>query len=234
MTHFFRDQESFAALEANIPQLFAGKKKDDQIRVWVAGCATGEEAYSIAMLLCEHAERLDSPPTVQIFATDIDDQAIDDAREGLYPATIEADVSQERLRRFFRKDHGRYRVKKELREKVLFASHNLLKDAPFSRLDMISCRNLLIYLTAKAQEQVFDIFHFSLRAGGLLFLGGAETTEPGQCALLPGGCEAPALRPPFHAAAGLENAAAAAARSSAGLASAGRRALAGAAAVAPI
>jgi two-component system CheB/CheR fusion protein len=175
VTHFFRDQESFAALAANIPQLFAGKRKEDQIRVWVAGCATGEEAYSIAMLLCEHADRLDFPPAIQVFASDIDDQSIVDARAGLYPATIEADVTTERLRRFFVRDHGRYRVRKELREKILFASHNLLKDAPFSRLDLVSCRNLLIYLNGKAQEQAFDIFHFALRSGGLLFIGSSES-----------------------------------------------------------
>src|SRR5215212_3980223 len=177
VTHFFRDQAAFAALEANVPQLFAGKKQHDQIRVWVAGCATGEEAYSIAMLLCEHAERLESPPAIQVFATDVDEQSIQDARQGMYPTTIEADVSAERLRRFFAKDHGRYRVRKALREKVLFAPHNLLSDAPFSNLDLVSCRNLLIYLNPKAQDQVFDIFHFALRAGGLLFIGGAETAN---------------------------------------------------------
>ncbi len=165
VTHFFRDRESFAALEANVPQLFAGKKQDDQVRVWVAGCATGEEAYSIAMLLCEHAARLESPPAIQIFATDIDEQAIHDARDGLYPATIEADVSQERLRRFFDRDHGRYRVKKEMREKVLFASHNLLKDAPFSRLDLVSCRNLLIYLNAHSAGAGLRYFPFRAPPG---------------------------------------------------------------------
>ena len=174
MTHFFRDQESFHALEANIPQLFAGKRREDHVRVWVVGCATGEEAYSIAMLLCEHAERLDAPPPIQVFATDIDDAAIHDGRDGIYPSTIEADVSLERLRQFFVNDHGRYRVRKELREKVLFAAHNLLRDAPFSRVDLISCRNLLIYLNRKAQDQVFDIFHFALRSGGMLFVGGSE------------------------------------------------------------
>ncbi len=118
----------------------------------MAGCATGEEAYSLAIILCEHADRLERPPSIQIFASDMDDQSIHDARDGLYPATIEADVSQERLRRFFAKDHGRYRVRKELREKVLFAAHDLLKDPPFSRVDLVSCRNLLIYLTPKAQD----------------------------------------------------------------------------------
>jgi two-component system CheB/CheR fusion protein len=180
VTHFFRDREAFAALEANVPQLFAGKKKDDEIRVWVAGCATGEEAYSVAMLLCEHAQRLESPPSIQVFATDIDEQAIADARDGLYPAMIEADVTPERLREFFVRDHGRYRVRKEIREKILFAAHNLLRDAPFSRCDLICCRNLLIYLTAKAQTQVFDIFHFALRSGGLLFIGGSENNSQAQ------------------------------------------------------
>ncbi len=177
VTHFFRDRASFAALEANVPQLFAGKNKQDHVRVWVAGCATGEEAYSLAILLCEYAERLGNPPSIQVFASDVDEQAVQDARDGLYPATIEADVSQDRLRRFFRKDHGRYRVRKELREKVLFASHNLLRDPPFSRVDLISCRNLLIYLNPQAQERVFDIFHFALRAGGLLFVGGSESSN---------------------------------------------------------
>ena len=175
VTHFFRDQESFAALEANVPQLFAGRRETDQIRVWVAGCASGEEAYSIAILLCEHAERLEHAPSIQIFASDLDEHAIQDARAGLYPTTIEADVSMERLRRFFERDHGRYRVKKSLREKVLFAAHNLLRDPPFSRVDFVSCRNLLIYLNRTAQERVFDLFHFVLRPGGLLFIGSSET-----------------------------------------------------------
>src|SRR5256714_1427306 len=175
VTHFFRDQDSFAALQANVPQLFAGRRHTDQIRVWVAGCATGEEAYSIAMLLCEYAERLEQPPSIQIFATDLDEHAITDARSGMYPATIETDVSLERLRRFFEREDGRYRVKKGLREKILFATHNLLRDPPFSRVDLVSCRNLLIYLKRTAQEQVFDLFHFALRPGGLLFIGGPRT-----------------------------------------------------------
>ena len=177
MTHFFRDQASFAALEANVPQLFAGKKQADELRIWVTGCSTGEEAYSIAMLLCEHAEKLGDPPSIQIFATDVDEQAIHDAREGLYPATIEADVSQERLRQFFLRDHGRYRVKKDIRDKVLFARHNVLSDPAFSRVDLVTCRNLLIYLNQEAQGRVFDVFHFALRAGGLLFIGGAESAD---------------------------------------------------------
>jgi two-component system, chemotaxis family, CheB/CheR fusion protein len=185
VTHFFRDRDAFATLESHIPQLFAGKKKDDEIRVWVAGCASGEEAYSIAMLLCEHADRLDNPPRIQVFGTDIDEQAIAEARDGLYPSMIEADVSQERLRQFFGRDHGRYRVRKEIREKVLFAAHNLLKDAPFSRCDLVSCRNLLIYLNSRAQTQLFDIFHFALRAGGLLFIGGSENHSQAQSLFSP-------------------------------------------------
>ncbi|MEY2572854.1 MAG: two-component system, chemotaxis family, CheB/CheR fusion protein, partial [Verrucomicrobiota bacterium] len=175
VTHFFRDQESFAALEANIPQLFAGRRNREPIRVWVAGCASGEEAYSIAMLMSEYAERLDDPAPFQVFASDLDEQAIHEARSGVYPTTIEADVSIERLRRFFDRDHGRYRVKKSIREKILFAAHNLLSDPPFSRVDLISCRNLLIYLNRTAQERTFDLFHFSLRPGGMLFIGSSET-----------------------------------------------------------
>jgi two-component system, chemotaxis family, CheB/CheR fusion protein len=185
VTHFFRDRVAFASLEAHIPQLFAGKNPDDEVRVWVAGCASGEEAYSIAMLLCEHCKRLKNPPKVQIFATDVDDEAIADSRDGLYPLTIEADVSPERLREFFAKDHGRYRVRKEIREKVLFAVHDVLKDAPFSRCDLISCRNLFIYLTGEAQQAIFDVFHFALRSGGLLFLGSAENQSQAQTLFSP-------------------------------------------------
>jgi two-component system, chemotaxis family, CheB/CheR fusion protein len=175
VTNYFRDRDAFAVLESHIPQLFADKKPSDQVRVWVAGCATGEEAYSVAMLLQEHASKLDTPPTIQVFATDLDDEAIHAARAGLYPVTIEADVSPERLRRFFHKDQGKYRIKKEIRELVLFSTHDVLRDSPFSRLDLITCRNLLIYLKREAQEGIFDIFHFALRPGGLLFLGGSES-----------------------------------------------------------
>ncbi len=177
VTHFFRDRDSFAALEANIPQLFGAKQANDQVRVWVPACATGEEAYSIAILLCEQAAKLENPPSLQVFATDVDEQAIGDARDGLYPETIVADVSQERLRQFFSRDRGRYRVKKDVRESVLFAPHDVLKDPPFSRLDLISCRNLLIYLKRATQARVLEVFHFSLRPGGLLFVGGSESVE---------------------------------------------------------
>jgi two-component system CheB/CheR fusion protein len=175
VTNFFRDPEAFAALGLHIPQLFAGKGEKDQVRVWVCGCATGEEAYTVAILLHEHASRLAARPSIQVFATDLDAEAIATARAGLYPSTIEADVSPERLRRFFAPAQGRYRVRQEIRDMVLFAIHDVLKDAPFSRLDLVTCRNLLIYLKREAQERVFDIFHFALRGGGLLFLGSSET-----------------------------------------------------------
>jgi two-component system CheB/CheR fusion protein len=115
------------------------------------------------MLLCEYSAQLPVPPSIQIFATDIDDDVVQAARTGVYPLTIEADVSPERLRRFFVLEQGRYRVRQELREMVLFAQHNVLKDSPFSRLDLVTCRNLLIYLKREAQERVFDVFHFALR-----------------------------------------------------------------------
>ena len=185
VTNFFRDPDAFIALQTYIPQLFADKKDSDHVRVWVAACATGEEAYSVAMLLLEYAGQLDMAPAIQVFATDLDKDAIGIARAGLYPATIEADVSPERLRRFFLKEDGGYRVKKELRERVLFSMHNLIKDSPFSRLDLVTCRNLLIYLKRDTQEGVFDLFHFALHPGGLLFLGSAESVADGHALFAP-------------------------------------------------
>jgi two-component system CheB/CheR fusion protein len=131
------------------------------------------------MLLLEHAQRLDSPPVLQIFACDIDDAAIRVARAGHFPETIATDVSEERLRRFFVRDHNGYRVRRELRELILFATHDLLKDAPFSRMDLISCRNLLIYLNPEAQQRVFETFHFALKPDGLMFLGTSESVDDG-------------------------------------------------------
>jgi two-component system CheB/CheR fusion protein len=177
VTNFFRDREAFAALEQRIPELFAGKSAGDVVRVWSAACATGEEAFSIGMLLLEHAATLESPPAIQIFATDLADDAITFARAALYPATIQADVSEERLRRFFGKEQYGYRVRRELRECVLFAVHDLLRDAPFSRMDLITCRNLLIYLNATAQRRVLEIMHFALRPKCLLFLGSSESID---------------------------------------------------------
>ncbi len=177
VTNFFRDREAFAAVEKQIPALFADKGPADVVRVWTAACATGEETYSFAMLLVEHARTLANPPTVQVFGCDLDAQAIQTARAGVYPPSIVADVSEDRLQRFFTKDVRGYRVRRELREMVLFAEHDLLKDAPFSRISLVSCRNLLIYFDRDAQEKAMDIFHFALRPGGRLFLGHSETVD---------------------------------------------------------
>ncbi|MFN8485995.1 MAG: CheR family methyltransferase [Caldilineaceae bacterium] len=181
VTNFFRDPEAFASLEREvIPSLFQDKGPDDQVRVWVIGCATGEEAYSIGMLLLEYANQLDRPPSVQIFATDLSEEALRRGREGLYSEAISIDVSAARLARFFVKEQGGYRVRQELREIVLFAPHSLLKDPPFSKLDLITCRNVLIYLQRNVQQQLFELFHYSLRLNGYLFLGSAETIEGSQ------------------------------------------------------
>jgi two-component system CheB/CheR fusion protein len=178
VTNFFRDPESFQRLESEIvPRLFAGKGRGDHIRVWVSGCATGEEAYTLAMLLSEYAETLASPPSLQVFATDIDEDALANGRNGVYPNTIATDVSPERLKRFFVKEGRYYRVKRELREMVLFAPHNILRDSPFSKLNLVSCRNLLIYINRNMQERVLEIFHFALKPDGYLFLGSSESAE---------------------------------------------------------
>ncbi len=178
VTNFFRDKEAFAALEADvIPRLFDGKTGNDAVRVWCVACATGEEAYSIGMLLSEYAAKLDDPPKIQIFASDIAESSIANAREGRYDETISADVSPERLRRFFTKDGDYYRVKKDLRELVLFAPHNILHDSPFSRQDLVTCRNLLIYLDHPTQLKIMEVFHFALGQTGYLFLGASEMAE---------------------------------------------------------
>jgi two-component system CheB/CheR fusion protein len=178
VTNFFRDCEAFETLERGfIRRLFENKEAGDQVRVWVAGCATGEEAYTMAMMLIEFAESLTNAPAVQVFATDIDEHAIAMAREGFYTEADAADISPERLRRFFIRETNGYRVRRELREMVLFAHHNLIKDPPFSHLDLISCRNLLIYLNRAAQERVMQVFHFALNAGGFLFLGTSESVD---------------------------------------------------------
>ncbi|HEV2912213.1 MAG TPA: PAS domain S-box protein [Pyrinomonadaceae bacterium] len=178
VTNFFRDSEAFETLERGlIRRIFEGKGAGDQVRVWVAGCATGEEAYTMAMLLAEFTESLTDAPTVQVFATDIDEDAIARAREGFYTEADVADISPERLRRFFTKEIGGYRVRHELREVVLFAHHNLIKDPPFSHLDLASCRNLLIYLNRAAQERVMQVLHFALNPGGFLFLGTSESVD---------------------------------------------------------
>ena len=178
VTNFFRDREAFESVEREIiPELFKDKGPTDEVRAWVAACATGEEAYSLAMLMADQAELMEHPPAFQVFASDIDDGAIDAARSGNYPASIITDVAPTRLRQYFSKEDDRYRIRKTLRDHILFASHNLLRDPPFSRLDMISCRNLLIYLNRDVQVRVLQTFHFALKPGGYLFLGSSESAE---------------------------------------------------------
>jgi two-component system, chemotaxis family, CheB/CheR fusion protein len=183
VTSFFRDPEAFRALEEQIiPKLLAGKSGDGAIRVWSPGCSTGEEAYSLAILLAERQEALKQSFKVQIFATDIDGQAIATARAGLYPASIAADISPERLARFFKAEAGgldgspgAYSVRKGIRDLLVFSEHDVIKDPPFSRLDLISCRNLMIYMSGDLQKKIIPLFHYALNPGGTLFLGTSET-----------------------------------------------------------
>lgn len=178
VTSFFRDGAAFAALaEKGVAPIFEQLEDDAPIRVWVVGCATGEEAYSVGMLFLEEAARRAVHPIVQIFASDLDEAALAIARDGRYPKAIEADVTEERLKRFFVEDSGNYRVKKELRDLVLFSQHSALKDPPFIKLDLISCRNLLIYLQRDLQRQLCSLFHYALKPGGFLFLSSAETVN---------------------------------------------------------
>jgi two-component system CheB/CheR fusion protein len=177
VTKFFRDAHAFESLREKLFNLLRQKADSEPIRVWVAGCSTGEEAYSIAILIMEYFElsKLKKAPKVQIFATDLDMEAIEHARQGVYYENIVADVSPERLDRFFLKKDDTYLVKKELREMIVFAQHNLIKDAPFTRLDLLSCRNVMIYLTAELQKKIVPIFHYSLNNRGILFMGPAES-----------------------------------------------------------
>jgi two-component system, chemotaxis family, CheB/CheR fusion protein len=177
VTSFFRDKATFESLEKLLPDIFSNKIAGQPIRVWVAGCATGEEAYSVGMLLLEEASRHATRPHIQVFGTDLDVRALAAAREGRYPVAIEADVSEGRLRRYFSRDGDYYRVRQELRDILLFALHDLLKDPPFSHVDLVSCRNVLIYLDRELQEQVCSTFHYALNPGRYLFLGAAETAD---------------------------------------------------------
>ena len=176
VTNFFRDPKAFEALkEKVIPHLFEGKQPDGTVRVWVPACSTGEEAYSLAILLREHADGLKQGHKVQVFATDIDDQAIEKARAGLYPESIAADVSQARLTHFFTQEDSTYRIRKNIRDLVVFAKQDIIKDPPFSKVDMISCRNLLIYMEPKLQKKIMPMFYYALNRNGYLFLGTSET-----------------------------------------------------------
>jgi two-component system CheB/CheR fusion protein len=182
VTSFFRDAETFEKLERDvIPMLFDERSPDETIRLWTVGCATGEEAYSLAILLQEaiarHQSRGERPPALQVFASDLHDESLEKAREGFFPDHIEANVSAERLERFFHKEEGGYRIRQDVRELVVFAPHNLLSDPPFSKLDLVTCRNLLIYLERDVQKEIVHLFHFALRTDGFLVLGKSETIE---------------------------------------------------------
>lgn len=175
VTSFFRDREAFDALAEQLPDLVERRMQERVVRVWVPGCSTGEEAYSIAMLLHECVSRMRRVIEVQIFATDLDAQAIECARTGVYPLGIAHHVTPERLERFFTHDESTFRIKKEIREMLVFAQQNLIADPPFTRLDFLSCRNLLIYLESSLQRRLLPMFHYALRPGGLLMLGSSES-----------------------------------------------------------
>jgi two-component system CheB/CheR fusion protein len=176
VTSFFRDPEAFSVLEEKIlPQLSTDKPEGSVFRVWVVGCATGEEAYSIVIMLRELMDRHKKEFKIQIYATDLDDEALTIARSGFYPPNIAQDVTPERLRRFFIKEDAGFRVKKEIREMIVFAVQNVIKDPPFTKLDLLSCRNLLIYLKPELQEKLILAFHYALKPNGVLFLSPSET-----------------------------------------------------------
>jgi two-component system, chemotaxis family, CheB/CheR fusion protein len=186
VTSFFRDTATFAVLERDIiPRLFKGKDATRDLRIWVPGCATGEEAYSLAMLLREHMDTLSTVPKVQVFASDIDEVAIATARAGRYPGTLLEGLSKERRSRFFTDGASGYVIRQEVRELCTFSAHSLIRDPPFSRIDLISCRNLLIYMDNDLQNRVIPIFHYALVPGGILVLGASETIPRHERLFLP-------------------------------------------------
>jgi two-component system, chemotaxis family, CheB/CheR fusion protein len=176
VTSFFRDPEAFEHLKQNVvPDLIARTREDDVLRTWIAGCATGEEAYSVAIIFKECLDERNTIRQLQMFGTDIDDKAVEKARQGVFLQNIAADVSPARLKRFFTKEGDYYRVNSEIRESVVFAEQNILRDPPFSSLDLLVCRNLLIYLRPEAQERLLPLFHYTLKKDGCLFLGTSES-----------------------------------------------------------
>jgi two-component system, chemotaxis family, CheB/CheR fusion protein len=176
VTSFFRDPQAFEALShKGLPSLVEGKPEGATLRLWVAGCSTGEEAYSLAILLQEYLTQKKLRLILQIFASDLDSRAIEMARAGLYPVGIAGDLTPARLQRFFTKEDGSYRIKKDIRDLVVFATHNILTDAPFTKIDLLSCRNLFIYLDSTAQHRLLSLFHYALKPKGILFLGSSET-----------------------------------------------------------
>ena len=183
VTSFFREPDAFDVLEAEcLPKLLQDKPADKPLRIWVAGCSTGEEAYSMAITVADHMEKHKRNHRVQIFATDIDKKAIESARAGVYPASIAADISEDRLSKYFIENPGEikgtpgtYRIQDKIREMLIFSEHDVIIDPPFSKLDVVSCRNLLIYMNSELQKKVISLFHYALKPGGYLFLGSSET-----------------------------------------------------------
>jgi two-component system CheB/CheR fusion protein len=179
VTRFFRDPEAFEALKKVVfPALAAGRNGSAPIRIWVPGCSSGEEVYSLAIALLEHLEDASVDAGIQFFGTDISENALEKPRSGLYPLSISEDVSPERLRRFFARAEGGYRISKQLRDMCVFARHNIAQDPPFSRMDLISCRNVLMYLGTVLQRRVVPVFHYALKPDGFLLLGSSETVGP--------------------------------------------------------
>ncbi len=176
VTKFFRDKEAYQVIaDKVIPELVNEKKDNDQLRIWVAGCSSGEEAYSLAILVWEYLSKIKKPLEVKIFASDIDREALEFAGRGLYPEASLTEVSEERLNECFVREEGKFRINQRIRRMVIFAPHNVINDPPFSRIDMVSCRNMLIYLNPVLQRKVIDKFHYSLVVGGYLFLGSSES-----------------------------------------------------------
>jgi two-component system CheB/CheR fusion protein len=175
VTSFFRNPEAFEVLRRKVWPALIQQRGDEPLRVWTLGCSTGQEAYSIAMSFVEAADKAPRMRKLQVFATDLNDALLDKARQGLYAKSIAQDLSPERLRRFFVEEEGGYRISKALREMIVFARQNVMTDPPFSRLDIISCRNLLIYFEPGLQKKVFPVFHYALKPGGYLYLGASES-----------------------------------------------------------
>ena len=176
VTSFFREPEVFDVLQsAVLPRLLEKRGQNDPIRLWLPGCSTGEEAYSLAIVVTEFFDNHPESPGIQIFATDVSDRVLEIARKGVFDSSIEASISKERLRRFFSKNERAYQINKQIRDLCVFARQNVLRDPPFSRLDLISCRNVLIYFETAAQKKLIPFFHYALKPGGFLLLGGAET-----------------------------------------------------------
>jgi two-component system CheB/CheR fusion protein len=186
VTNFFRDPEAFNVIAQKvIPMLLKNRCPDLPIRIWIPGCATGEEAYSLAILLAEAMEKNNAHYPVQLFATDIDQNAVGFAREGIYPEAICGDVSNDRLRKHFVRQDNTYKIKKSIREMIVFAVQNFIKDAPFSKLDLVSCRNVLIYMDSMLQNKILPLFHYTLKPGGFLFLGTSESLGDHSCDFVP-------------------------------------------------